>query len=578
METASPTGNLLRRTAAVLLLAIPLISLPLAWGRLGGEPIPFFGTAELLSFPLLGLFALAGALAYGDWGAYRRDPRWRFFGTAQMLIVLVTLWLCFRGEVGWRGVGTTLVWLALPVLGAGLRPELERVMPFMAALTAGAMLMSGATSVDFTGLAGNWNWTQALLFALLPGVFLATGDPRWRFWSVIGTAAVFLLIGWWHPAQLSRTAVIAAPLAALLLYLRRRLPVRRPFSVILWGFILLAAGFFALVWFCDFSDSRFQLWKGAADLAAAHGFSGCGMGRFGDLIPAFLPGKYFFTPFAAAWHPHPHSELLVWIAACGLAGGLFLAMLTGLALGRKARSDRELLAQWIFLFLLICGQTDVVCSTVSGGVWLLLAAGVAGGRRKRIAAATPGAWRTVPAAVLALAAILLTINHFCARLDYRRAQLALLKSDFVAARARLRRAVAREDDPETRYDLAELELLRFDAPEAAELSLNRLEKMRFGNFRHAWRLRALAAARRRDYPVALDALDRERGNYPFSVINAGLLAAMLERSGAPAGELAAARERLAILCRLRGIPPSQALTLAPAADDRPLNAKFAPGR
>lgn len=576
MENSAPSSSLLRRFAAAAWLLAALLPLPLAWGRIGGEKIPFFGSVELLTLPIVGVFALAGAVAFGDWGAYRRDSRWRLFGAAQLLILLLTAWHWFAGMIGWRGALTALCWLALPVAAAGLKAELERVLPTIFALAAAVWLVSGVTSENFTGLAGNWNWTQALLAAVLPGAMLFTGERRWLF----AAAALLLvggMIGWWYPEQLSRTLAIAVPLAAGWLVFRARVPLRRPLTVMLPLFVLLAAALLTVIFVADWNDSRFQLWKGAADLALFHGVSGCGMGQFGNAVGAFLPEKYFFTPFAASWHPHPHNELLRWLGAYGLAGGLLMVSLVFLALGRRGRNDRELAAQWAFLILMLCGQTDVVLSTVPGCLLLLVCAGIAGGRRHQPAAAVSGG-RAWIASALAVFALWMAWTHFAARLDDRRGQLALLAGDVDAARSAFRASVAREDDPEVRYDLAELELLRLDAPEAAENSLKALAAARQENYRHAWRLAAIRAFRIGDMGAARDALERELRLYPYSVINAGLLAAMLERSGAPAGELAAARENLEILCRLRGVSPAQALTLTPEADDRPLKPEFAPGR
>ena len=575
MENPAPSTSLLRRFAAAAWLFAALLPLPLARGRIGGEKVPFFGSVELLTLPVVGVFALAGAVAFGDWGAYRRDLRWRLFGAAQLLILLLTAWHRFAGMIGWRGALTALCWLALPVAAAGLKAELERVLPAVFALAAAVWLVSGVTSENFTGLAGNWNWTQALLAAVLPGAMLFSGERRW-FFAAAALLLVVGMIGWWYPEQLSRTLAVAIPLTAGWLAFRARVPLRRPLAVIFTLFVLAAAAMLTVIFVADWNDSRFQLWKGAADLALFHGISGCGMEQFGNVVGVFLPEKYFFTPFAASWHPHPHNELLRWLGAYGLAGGLLIVSLVFLALGRRARNDREFAAQWAFLILMLCGQTDVVLSTVPGCILLLVCAGIAGGRRCRPAAVSRG--RAWSASTLAGFALLMAWTHFAARLDYRRGQLALSAGDVDAARSAFRASVAREDDPEVRYDLAELELIRLDAPEAAENSLKALAAARQENYRHVWRLAAIRAFRTGDMSAALAALERELRLYPYSVINAGLLAAMLERSGASAGELAAARERLAILCRLRGVPPSQALTLAPAADDRPLNAKFAPGR
>lgn len=538
--------------------------------------MPLFGTAEFVTVPVMGIMALAAVWAFADRTIYRRDPRWRLLAVMQAAITLLTLWHWSRGMITWRGAAGAGFLILAPVAGAALKPELERILPVAAALGAGLMLWSGLTSENFTGLTGNWNWTQALLAALIPGAFFRAG--KWRL--PLGIAAEVLIfgwIGWKYPGQLSRTVVIAMPLAALLLWGRRKLRPHNPTAWLTAAFLFLAAVFLAVVFAADWADSRFQLWKGAENLMTSVGWAtGYGMGQFGNRVAPLIPELYFFTPFAASWHPHPHNELLHLLTAYGAAGGGFLLALIYAALGRRARSDRELLAQWVFLLLLLCGQTDVVCATVCGGGWALTCAGIAAGPRRPRSSAAPGPGRTIPAVLLVLAGAFLAVNHFAARLDYRRAQLALIGGDDIrAARLHLRAAAVREDDPEVLYDLAELELIRFNAPESAENLLRRLAAGGRENYRHAQRLLALASARRGDYPAALAALRRERKNFPFSAINARLHLALLTAAGAPEAEIRYARAELTALCVVRGMSLEQAALLTPAADDRPLSPQFA---
>ena len=574
-ETAETGMSRTRSLAAACWLGAAFLALPLAFFRMGGGKVPFFGTAEFVTIPVLGIFSFALVLGFGDWTICRRDPRWRFLAVMQAAIALLTLWHWGRGLITWRGAAAAGFLILAPVAGAALKPELERMLPAAAALGAGLMLWSGLTSENFTGLTGNWNWTQALLAALLPGAFFRNGK-----WCLpLGIAAEVLIFGliWWrYPAQLSRTVMIALPLAALLLWGRRKFRPRRPTVWLTAAFLFLAAAFLVTVFAMDWTDSRFQLWKGAADLALDCGLTGGGIGQFGNAVVAYLPEKYHFTPFAAVWHPHPHNELLHLLAAYGLAGGGFLLALVCAALGRRARDDRELLAQWVFLVLLICGQTDVVCSTVCGGVWLLTCAGVAAGPRRRRPA--PVVWRRMlPAALLVLAAGALAINHLAARLDYWQAQLARIAGDAGSARLLLHAAAVREDDPAVLYDLAELELVYANAPGSASGCLETLAALRRENYLHTRRLRALYALKTGDTDTALTEMACEMRNHPLSVINARLYWRILQRTGRPPAEVATARMHLERLCRLRGVTLNEATYFSSAEDDRPLQLQLAAG-
>ena len=100
----------------------------------------------------------------------------------------------------------------------------------------------------------------------------------------------------------------------------------------------------AVVFAADWADSRFQLWKGAENLMTSVGWAtGYGMGQFGNRVAPLIPELYFFTPFAASWHPHPHNELLHLLTAYGAAGGGFLLALIYAALA----SLSSVLLGWI---------------------------------------------------------------------------------------------------------------------------------------------------------------------------------------------------------------------------------------
>lgn len=546
----------MRNSMACLLLSAAFFALPLAFMRLGGEKIPFYGMVEAVTLPVAGIITLAAAILFADWRIYRDDLRWQLFGVAQITIIGVAFL-----NASPENILNTTFYLFAPLAGAALQQELKRFLPFFATLWSSILLISGIASENFTGFTGNWNWTQALLAALLPGAVLLLELPRWKLLSALLLFGIMLGIWFNCPAQFSRVIFPAAGAAFGMIYCARKIESRHKLLIYTLIFSLVAFAFFTVVAFAEWQDSRFQLWKGAADLALANCFSGVGMGNFASAVQHFIPENYFFTPFAAPWHPHPHNELLNFLCAYGIAGGFYIFALTAAVFTAKKTPDRRTqFATWIFVFLLICGMFDMSCVTVAGAMWCFLSAGIAIGTPCR--KVFPKWRQMIPAAILLLFAVREVNNTVTSTMNLRRGEIALFKKDVENARRCLRRSSA----PLAQYHLAELELLLFNDPHYALNFYQNGQKV----FLHSQRLLALSLQQKGQYAAALTAMKEEISRYPFSVINARLYCIMLKNAGAPADEISAAKRRFQMLCDLRKISPAAAVTLLPAQDDLPI--------
>ncbi len=556
MEVSGEKVALMRNLTACVLLNAAFFALPLAFLRLGGEKVPFFGLVEAVTLPVAGAITAAAVLLFADWKIYRHNMRWQLLGAAQCALLGIA---CRHGS--FQGIMTTVFYVTAPLAGAALHRELKRFLPFSAALWAVILLISGFASENFTGFTGNWNWTQALLFALLPGVILLLEVPRRKTFSALLLAMTAFLLRSRFPAQFSRVILPATAVTAVILFCVQRMGQTRKRWIFTGAFLISALAFFSVVAFADWHDSRFQLWKGAADLALFNSMTGVGVGNFAAAVLPYIPEKYFFTAFAAPWHSHPHNELLNFLCAYGIAGGFFIFALAFAVLTAPAATDRRtLFARWIFLLLLICGMFDMPCAATAGAMWCFLCAGIGTGDE-----VPPVHWawrRSIPATVLTGLALYMVKENIVSTTNLRRGELALYQRDAAAARQYLRRSSA----PLAQYRLAELELMVSGDPQYVLTVYPGDAPV----FMHSHRLRALALLQTGQTQAALEAMKKECRNYPFSIINARLFYLMRKNSGAPEYAVAHAHEYFLKLCRLRNISPAASGGISPEADDRPL--------
>ena len=156
--------------AATAFWLLPLLGMPLAFARLTGEKIPFFGMVKLFDFTTLGIIALAMIVlrAKNVCSIFQNNKLLRFTTLSGVVILIagaIQQWL-YGGSFDHLGIA--LFYAATPLAAAAYAAELRKSLPFAGVAGAILMLWSGITSEHFTGITGNWNWTQAMLFALLP--------------------------------------------------------------------------------------------------------------------------------------------------------------------------------------------------------------------------------------------------------------------------------------------------------------------------------------------------------------------------------------------------------------------------
>lgn len=496
----------------------------------------------------------AAALLFADWRIYRNDRRWQLLGIAQCAIMAISCW-----HASFSGAATAAFYVFAPTAGAALQHELKRFLPFFASLWAVILLASGINSENFTGLTGNWNWTQVLLIALLPGIPLLWEVRRWKSVSALLITLCSGALWYCCPPIFSRALLPAAIMTAGGIFCANRLTERRKTVIYAIAFLLTALLFGTLLYFGDWNDSRFQLWKGAFFLASANLPSGVGAENFASAVLPFIPDNYFFTSFAAPWHPHPHNELLNFLCAYGIAGGFYLFALVNAVFTNNSADDRGNFSRWIFLYLLICGMFDMSCAIVSGAWWCFLCAGI--GIDKTPTETNISPLRMVFATAAIVVAGWMIAETIVSTINLRRGEMALYKHDTTAAGKYLRRS----STPLAQYRLAELKLMLLGDPQYA------VEKYQHGKiFLHSQRLLALGLMRKGDISGALTAMRGEINCYPFSVINARLYCIMLKIAGVPKQEFSAAYNRFLSLCRLRNISPAAAGKLKTAQDDLPL--------
>ncbi len=567
--------KLLSKLPALLFLLLPLGAFPLAFLRLTGEKVPLFGAAECITLPVLGVIALAVTV----WNFSRMKFLWqnsaavRFTAIAGALLMIAAVIQQFLYGGTVDHLGTALFYAAAPLAAATAAPELRRMMPTAAAVMAVLLLISGVLSEHFTGFTGNWNWTQGLLFAFLPGVFLLFKTPHRR--KMVLTAYVFLIAAgaYFYPEELSRGAIGAAAGTFLLFAVYKQIPEKRRTAAAAILFTLGAAAVLAVGIFCDTSDSRIQLLRGAVSMLNPHGGIGTGTGRYFDFIPDFLPAKYFLSPFSAPHHPHPHNELLYLSGSFGIAGSLFCGVLFTAVLSHLPyrRPQANWFPFWVFAVIFFCGQLDMTAAIVPGAFWMLTAAGTAIAPPARVMkkSQVPLKLKVIFFLLLAVAAAGAVIN-FRSGLLYRDGRLALHNNDPEQALQLYRRSIGVKPSKEAIYGSAEILLHGQNRPAEALLFLEQLNDIGIYNYLHTNRMKAVCLASARQFDAALDAIKQDCINYPYSIINARLHLMLLQTLRRPEPEITAANSTLTTCCNLRGIPPHNADKVTMIADDEPL--------
>ena len=567
--------KLLSGVSALLFWLLPLGAFPLAFLRLTGNKVPLFGAANFINFPALGVISLAVIV----WNFSRVKVLWqefpavRFTAVAGMLLMTAAVIQQFLYGGSIDHLGTALFYAATPVAAAAVAPELRRMMPVAAAVVTLLLLISGIQSENFTGLTGNWNWTQGLLLAFLPGIFLLFKTPHRRKMVLAAYALLVLGGAYFYPAELSRGVLGAVAGTFILFAVCKRIPAEWRPAVAAAVFTIGVAAVLAVGFFCDINDSRIQLFRGAVAMLNPHGGIGTGAERYFDFIPNFLPANYFLSPFSAPHHPHPHNELLYLFGSYGIAGVLFYGVLFTSVLTNlpQCRPQAYWFPFWVFSVIFFCGQLDMTAAIVPGAFWMLLSAGTALAPSARaMGRARPQLMQKAVFAVLPAVAVIVAGINFYSGLLYRDGRLAIHRDLPDQALQFYRRSIEVKPSKEALYGCAEILLHGKNLPAEALLFLEQLNDMGVYNYLHSNRMKAVCLVYARRFDEALAVLKQECINYPYSVINARLHLQLLQMLRRPAEEINAASAALETCCRLRGIMLPDAAKITMIDDDKPL--------
>ncbi len=591
----------------LIFLLFLLLAYPLGLGKLWQGSVPYFGDVPLFDHTALPFMAIALILfrIRSLVELWRRDLLARILLLATLAGILLACIQLYRlpSISGYSGV--TFFYLILPLVGYFWANSWRRLIPVFLALIAIITLIISIQEyrmgLEPVGLSGNWNWNQTLLAISLPFLLLPIFHHGSRFLIPIfawGATELFWLL---FPNCSSRGTGLALLGAFILLYFPRQGVFRRIRAGLP---ILLAVGeiiFFIVIVFIPpvsierqlDSDSRIQLWRGSVHLIGRSLPLGVGSGRFEDTIPTCLPEGYFLSDFASDRHPHPHNEIMLYLAEHGLVGLvwsalLIIALFRGIL--RVRTTDKVGLAlAFATLILLLHGQLDVLLSfPLTGGIFLLLAGMFwkfgtprVGSKSKLESSSDttpqPRSHINITAWTIALLGILIggyvAWINLASGIHLRNAKLARDRSDFASALTSLARSMEIKPTPQATFLQGSIELFNRKNPTVATEAFQRLETY-FGlsNYSHANGLMARALAVLGRHQEALNYFERERKNFPLSGLNSGFELMTLRRCNASPDDIHQAEVRFQRAMASKELTPKDFLLLIrhPIWDDSPI--------
>lgn len=559
---------------SAVLLASALLGYPLAFCRLTGELLPLYGIVRFITFPVLTLISVAILLVFPsrcrELLCYRRN---RFLLLTAGIFLLVNLAHTLLAGLPWNSFLSAAFFVFCPSAAAVLAPELRKIFPAFATAAGILWVYSGLFSLNFTGLSGNWNWTQGIIAALLPGIFVII-NVRYRQWLVLETLILFcLLILVLFPDEFSRSALTAICVTAVIFCWRQKVHGKVFNRQLLMAIFLLTAVFFFLVMKLNLPDTRFQIWKGAVNLISDRWFAGVGWGQFADNIRQYYTEEFFFSPFPALQTDHAHNDFLNMLAGCGIAGALFyVTALCRIFCHRMFYSVGQFF-YWAAGVLLICGCFDQHNVSIAGGVLLAISAGCVLAPWRYRSDAVPSHYPAaltvgrVCAVLLIFAAINIALTDFRATTLLRQGDLFRNRGDYFTARKKYLESMNTALTPEALYNSAELHLLMKNPAKTLEYTGKLESEFSLINYCHTQRLKGIAALQTGDMNAALTAFEKENINAPFSVINARYMRMIMRHIHASDEAVAEADQHFLSLCSMRGISPDEADSIRLELDD-----------
>ena len=577
----------LRLMIPLLLLALPLFSYPLLWKKIFSAQVPLWGEVQAVTLGVIGLCAAGAICAVPDrlkrlWAT----PRLRIlliFAAAGVVTACLQQ-LIYPGPAEY--VCTSFFFFLLPIAGMVFSSELKRLMPCFAVVLLIPATIVTLRSPDLSGWAGNWNWNFSLLAAVSSAWFLLFFRKDLRkaaLWGVACITFALILVSFFKPDVTPRGTFAGLIGATFTVVIFRNIAPKRRWAFALWAVVLTLVLFTGSVgnMFERIRDSRFQLWRGSLECTLAHFPIGVGFDRFESMINENLPEIYYFTPFAASRHPHPHNEFLNYAASYGLTGAIFFVLLClALLRGLRFRDHRSVWLCWIVLLLGIHGQFDVLLGVPQTGTLFLLGAGVLAGNS--VTKLHPPGKNFIAhvgksiCAVLFIAAFFLAVN--CGKSGYflREARLALFRKDTLRAELMLKKSLDCHVSANALYTAGAVSLFNFHNPDMAINYLERINnELGLPMVYHSNALLARASAIKGEYAKAINYFDEELKFYPFSALASGLRLSVLRQAKADEKAIAEENIRFAALMKMRGLKVEEFSKLLrnQELDDAPLKTR-----
>ena len=433
-----------------------------------------------------------------------------------------------------------LFFFILPIFGAVYAGELKR--PLLWATVILGIANAAVLGIQFFqgmppyGITGNWNWSASLLVAaLLAGVGLA-GKKRTVVILIAGGCLMFLLYcppGWRE--YFPRGTVAAGQMSIVLLCCIRCTEKR--FRIVRYGSLLyLATAVIFTAIQMEKDVNRSALAAGAISMVKSHPIAGSGPGRFESEIPSFLPARYFDGEFPAERHPHPHNQLLKFLAEFGLSGAVLFAAFCLILYrsGRRVKDGEDSMILWLIAGMLtIHGMVDVLLEEWPLNVIWLLALGVLWGETVEWKPAeipemekSEVYWPLrVVQLILAVLLAVQVVREGTGSFYARRAKLGGGAADWA-------KSLAWKVAPENLYAGAMHSLFDRKDPQAALQFLQRMElETTYRNYLHNQGLTARCLAVTGKLAESLPYFEAEQRNYPVSAVNLYFHAQVLQKMG-----------------------------------------------